>query len=243
MVSRDIDSTLKPYLAAPYRPTTATGTFGVGYESEKVFALFMPSLGITGYEAKAYVLGMETRSWTTWSFPQPRICGRIDPFSDTAYYGIATNPYLVKDRNSSSLNDYIEGEDGSIISTVQWAATTFGAPYATKQAREIHAHFRDVRKTSTSVELAMDWSIKTDIAPNAADLIPLWTGASLPTASSGVIGPAVLPVQFRKLIPQEVQRATYYTLSLSAEINKSYWALNGYSIVFESTSERTGTVR
>jgi len=243
MISRPIDSTLKPYGAPDYRATTATGAFGVGYESEKVFALFMPELGITGYTAKAYVFGIETEAWTTWSFPQPRICGRIDPFSDTAYYGLAAAPYLVKDRNSSSIEDYIEGENGSITSTVQWAATTLGAPYATKQAREIHAHFRDVRKTSTSVELAMDWSFKTDIAPDATDLIPMWTGSSLPTASSGVLGPAVLPLQFRKLIPQTVQRATYYTLSLSAEINKAYWALNGYSIVFEGTSERTGTVR
>jgi hypothetical protein len=242
MISKVIDSTLKPYGAAPYRSTTRTA-FGVAYESEKVFALFMPSLGITGYEAKAYVFGLESQAWTTWSFPQPRICGRVDPFSDTAYYGIATSPYLVKDRNSSSLDDYIEGENGSIVSTVQWAATTLGAPYATKQAREVHAHFRDVRKTSTSVELAMDWSFKTDIAPDATDLIQMWTGSSLPTASSGVLGPAVLPLQFRKLIPQTVQRATYYTLSLSAEINKAYWALNGYSIVFEGTSERTGTVR
>jgi hypothetical protein len=243
MISKVIDSTLKPYVAAPYRTLTSKGAFGVAYESEKVFALFMPSLGITGYEAKAYVFGLESQAWTTWSFPQPRICGRIDPFSDTAYYGIATSPYLVKDRNSSSLDDYIEGENGSIVSTVQWAATTLGAPYATKQAREVHAHFRDVRKTATSVELAMDWSFKTDIAPDATDLIQMWTGSSLPTASSGVLGPAVLPLQFRKLIPQTVQRATYYTLSLSAEINKAYWALNGYSIVYEGTSERTGTVR
>jgi hypothetical protein len=243
MISKVIDSTLKPYVAAPYRTLTSKGAFGVAYESEKVFALFMPSLGITGYEAKAYVFGLESQAWTTWSFPQPRICGRVDPFSDTAYYGIATSPYLVKDRNSSSLDDYIEGENGSIVSTVQWAATTLGAPYATKQAREVHAHFRDVRKTLTSVELAMDWSFKTDIAPDATDLIQMWTGSSLPTASSGVLGPAVLPLQFRKLIPQTVQRATYYTLSLSAEINKAYWALNGYSIVYEGTSERTGTVR
>jgi hypothetical protein len=42
-----------------------------------------------------------------------------------------------------------------------------------------------------------------------------------------------------------VQRATYYTLGLTATTNApgGYWALNGYSIVFEGTSERTGTVR
>jgi len=54
-----------------------------------------------------------------------------------------------------------------------------------------------------------------------------------------------LPRQFRKLIPQDNQRAAYYTLGLTATTSSAggYWALNGYSIVYENTSERTGTVR
>jgi hypothetical protein len=42
-----------------------------------------------------------------------------------------------------------------------------------------------------------------------------------------------------------VQRATYYTLGLSMTTLSpgGYWAMNGYSIVYEGTSERTGTVR
>ena len=39
------------------------------------------------------------------------------------------------------------------------------------------------------------------------------------------------------------QRATYYNLRIVFYAFKAYWALNGYSIVFEGTSERTGTVR
>jgi hypothetical protein len=242
MVSRDIDSTLKPYIAAPYRPTTATGAFGVGYESEKVFALFMPALGITGYEAKAYVLGMETRSWTTWTYLAPRLCGRVDPFTDTAYYGLTAAPYLVKDKNTSSTADYSD-YTGAITSTVQWAATTLGAPHFTKQAREIHLHYRDVRQP-TGQSILSDFTLKTDIQSTCPS-IPAWMPGDISLSTEALIGPSVLPRQFRKLIPQDNQRATYYTLGLTATTSSQggYWALNGYSIVFEGTSERTGTVR
>jgi hypothetical protein len=238
MISKVIDSTLKPYWAAPYRSTTRTA-FGVAYESEKVFALFLPSLGITGYEAKAYVLGLESQAWTTWSYSQPRLCGRVDPFTDTAYYGVSTSPYLFKDKNTSSTTDYFDGTGTAITSTVQWATTTLGAPHFTKQARELHAHFRQI---AAATNMTSVFSLSTDIVP-AGDTMPL--DVTSPFSVSSVIGSPALPQQKRVLIPQNVQRATYYTLGLTATTNApgGYWALNGYSIVFEGTSERTGTVR
>jgi len=242
MISKVIDSTLKPYWAAPYRSTTRTA-FGVAYESEKVYALFMPNLGIGvglgGYAAKAYVLGMETNSWTTWSYSQPRLCGRVDPFTDTAYYGVSTSPYLFKDKNTSSTADYFDGTGTAITSTVQWATTTLGAPHFTKQARELHAHFRQI---AAATNMTSVFSLSTDIVP-AGDTMPL--DVTSPFSVSSVIGSPALPQQKRVLIPQNVQRATYYTLGLTATTNApgGYWALNGYSIVYEGTSERTGTVR
>ena len=239
MISRPIDSTLKPYGASPYRSTTRTA-FGVAYESEKVFALFMPSLGITGYGAQAFVFGLEPQAWTTWTYTNPRICGRVDPFTDTAYYGMTASPYLVKDKNTSSTADYFDF-NGPITSTVQWAATTLGAPHFTKQARELHFHYRDVRKTSPSA--TANYTLKTDITPTCPN-IPAWDNGTFFLQTS-TIGPAVLPLQFRKLVPVDNQRATYYSLGLVSTISDpgAYWALNGYSIVFEGTSERTGTVR
>ena len=87
-----------------------------------------------------------------------------------------------------------------------------------------------------------EYSLKTDIV-TAGQTIPAWASDTLEFSGAATIGPAVLPLQFRKLVPQNVQRATYYTLGLTATTNNAYWALNGYSIVFEGTSERTGTVR
>jgi hypothetical protein len=58
-----------------------------------------------------------------------------------------------------------------------------------------------------------------------------------------LIGGYVKPKQFRVLVPQEQQRGAYFMLRFVSEEEAAYWALNGYSLVFESTSERTGTVR
>jgi hypothetical protein len=157
---------------------------------------------------------------------------------------------LFKDKNTSSTLDYSDGTGPSetfIVSTVQWAATTLGAPQFTKQARELHLHYRDIRKPPFTTVLT-SCSIKTDVVPSGGTsptggAFEIWSPAETGFLDSTVIGSAVLPLQFRKLIPQEVQRATYYTLGLTAEVKGAYWALNGYSIVFEGTSERTGTVR
>lgn len=241
MVSKPIDSTLKPYLAVGNRDTTAMGAFGVAYESEKVFALFMPNLGITDYGAKAYVYGLESGAWTTWTFLTPRLCGRVDPVLDAAYYGLDSSPYLVRDRNTSSTADYEDEGNLPILSTVRWASTTLGTPYATKQAREIHAHFRDIRKPAGKA-VTPQLIVKTDIVPAGGSINNLWL-VSDTFSTTTTIGPSVLPLQFRKLVPQAVQRATYYSLELIMTTLGAYWALNGYSIVFENTSERTGTVR
>jgi len=90
--------------------------------------------------------------------------------------------------------------------------------------------------------VSAQFSLKTDIVP-AGESIFAWPGGDSTLPAGTVIGPAELPLQFRKLVPQTVQRATYYTLGLSAIVEETYWALNGYTLVFDSTSERTGTVR
>jgi hypothetical protein len=89
------------------------------------------------------------------------------------------------------------------------------------------------------------FSIKTDIVPNGQDVEAWGVDEAATFSTDTIIGGVALPRQFRKLVPQEVQRATYYNLGMRMTTSSpgGYWAMNGYSIVFEGTSERTGTVR
>jgi hypothetical protein len=250
-VSEPIDYTLMPYLSSTYRAVTQTA-FGVAYESQKLYALFMPELESTpeystaDYGAKAYVYGLLGNAWTTWSYadvPYGLLCGRVDPVSDQAYYGTApfegepsNVPSLLREKNTSTRFDYVDDfGDGqlAIPCTVRWAASTMGSPFTTKQLREVHLHFRQAECTSVFFQ------VTTDVV-NTVGTIPIPVNAS---ADNLLIGGYVKPKQFRVLVPQEQQRGAYFMLRFVSEEEAAYWALNGYSLVFESTSERTGTVR
>ena len=249
-VSEVIDYTLMPYLSSTYRAQTSTAAFGVAFESQKLYALFMPQLqsddySTSDYGAKAYVYGMLGNAWTTWSFAELSetglLCGRVDPVSDRAYYGTpaspeTTFPSLVQERNTSTRFDYIDDfGDGPlpILSNVRWAASTMGSPFSTKQVREAHLHFRQAECDEVVL------TIETDVVAGVG-VIPVPVNAP---AGDLLIGGYVKPKQFRMLVPQAQQRGTYFMLRFVSEEEGAYWALNGYSLVFETTSERTGTVR
>jgi hypothetical protein len=61
--------------------------------------------------------------------------------------------------------------------------------------------------------------------------------------SNKFIGPWEQPQQYRLLVPQNGQRGAYFTFTLTTNEAFAYWALNGFSVVYENTSERTNTVR
>jgi hypothetical protein len=249
--SEPIDYTLMPYLSPVYREQTAQA-FGVAFESQKLYAIFMPQLlsneySVDQYGPKAYVYGLLGNAWTTWSYPiilGGLICGRVDPVSDRGYFGVdATEgtqptgaPSLFQERNTSTRFDYNDqfGEDVfSIPCSVRWAASTMGSPFTTKQLREAHLHFRQAECDAVALE------VTTDVVSTTGTM-PIPVNAS---RDDLLIGGYVKPKQFRVLVPQEQQRGAYYMLRLVSDEQDAYWALNGYSLVFESTSERTGTVR
>jgi hypothetical protein len=246
--SEPIDYTLMPYLASQYRAQVSTAAFGVAYESQKLYALFMPQLqsdeySTSDYGAKAYVYGLLGNAWTTWSFANltfdTMLCGRVDPVSDRGYFGVPASeirPSLVRERNTSTRADYSDYFDEvlyPIPCSVRWAASTMGSPFTTKHVREAHLHFRQVEFQT------LTFLLETDNVSTAGS-IPIPGDAPFDNV---LIGGYVKPKQFRVLVPQEQQRGTYFNLRLTSEEEDAYWALNGYSLVFESTSERTGTVR
>jgi hypothetical protein len=248
--SEPIDYTLLPYLSSTYREQVSTAAFGVAFESQKLYALFMPQLqsddySTSDYGAKAYVYGLLGNAWTTWSYESLSetglLCGRVDPVSDQAYYGtpagpLVTFPSLVRERNTSTRFDYVDdyGEGAQVIlCNVRWAASTMGSPFTTKQLREVHLHFRQAECTSVFFQ------VTTDVV-STLGTVPIPVNAS---ADNLLIGGYTKPKQFRVLVPQEQQRGAYFMLRFVSEEEAAYWALNGYSLVFESTSERTGTVR
>jgi hypothetical protein len=148
------------------------------------------------------------------------------------------------ERHDSNRSDYVDilengGTPSGILSIVTYASAVFGNPATTKQARELHTHFR--RASFQNVY----FNLTTDISTSTSPVIPVAANSTYdPLATSeNWIGPPVAPKQFRVLVPQAYQRGTYYNWTLIVNEPYAYWALNGISTVFETTSERTGTVR
>lgn len=230
-----IQNQLMPYLGSLGRASTADA-FGIAHESDQIFSLWIPE--IPGQlPAKTFVYGLRGNAWTTWSFPtaQARTCGRVDPFSDTLYMG-AIDGSIRREQHSSRRSDYVDDTNTPIPTTVTWATHVFSQPAATKQAREMHMHFKQADFVTGTLTFKVDKNTIPSSGPT-----PVSPGSVYSTDK--FIGPWEQPSQYRVLVPQDAQRGAYFTFTWSTNEARAYWALNGFSVVYENTSERTNTVR
>ena len=114
---------------------------------------------------------------------------------------------------------------------VTWATVVAGDPGALKHFRELKLHFKkDVVWDATM-------TFATELAP--AQAVPLMIQDGPPTPGAVGYGNFTYPTQKRLLVPQQQQRAAYLHLSFSSNQACAFWALNGFSLSFEHTSERT----
>jgi hypothetical protein len=230
-----IQNQLMPYLGSIGRTATADA-FGIPHESDQLFSLWLPETP-GQLPAKNFVYGLRGNAWTTWSFPtaQARTCGRVDPFSDSLYMG-AVDGSIWRERHTSRRSDYVDDTSTPIPTTVTWATHVFGQPAATKQAREMHMHFKQADFETGTLTFKVDKNTIPASGPT-----PVSPGSVYTTDK--FIGPWEQPQQYRVLIPQDAQRGAYFTFTWSTNEAKAYWALNGFSTIYENTSERTNTVR
>jgi len=232
-----IQNQLMPYLGSLGRDSTADA-YGIAHESDQLFSLWIPAIpGQASCPAKTFVYGLRGNAWTTWSFPtaQDRTCGRVDPFSDSLYMG-AIDGSIWRERHSSRRSDYVDDTSTPIQTTVTWATHVFGQPAATKQAREMHMHFKQADFNTGTLTFKVDKNTIPSSGPT-----PITPGSVY--SVDKFIGPWEQPQQFRVLVPQDAQRGAYFTFTWSTNEAKAYWALNGFSTIYENTSERTNTVR
>ena len=238
-VSEVINATLQPYLGTNNRLVTSSLTFGVAHESDQLYSLWLPYVeGVSTY-GSVFVYGIRSNAWTTWDLEGT--CGRVNPTNDTFYWArkesVGDSYMVMAERHASTIYDY--RDDGDEFSrfipiVVTYAPFVLGNAAASKQLREIHTHFR--RAPSTDVVLS--WNIQTDIKEAGTDTVRI-LGPDFEALNSDYIGPFTMPTQARSPVPQQYQRATYYLLRFQGSIQDQYFALNGLSLVYEMTSERT----
>jgi len=143
VISRDIeDLIIKPSTLPQYSKLS----FGVGYESERSYLLFVPARPTDDYATQCYRFNIFTRAWTKYIIDKPKTCGLVLKANDKLYLGAGDINYVEEERKNFDRTDYAEREslnsipqesiDGNVIrisniSGVNVADTIFQETYIT----------------------------------------------------------------------------------------------------------------
>ena len=115
IVSRPIENDLlRTALASANLANAKLGTFGVSYESERSYILWLAST--SSYPTEAYVYNYLTNTWTRW--PIARSCGIVLPSTDRLYTGSPTTATVYRERKAMTRADYRDATSSSTIDLV-----------------------------------------------------------------------------------------------------------------------------
>lgn len=102
-----------------------TASFGVAYDTERKYILFVPTLAADTTTTQAYVFNVFTNTWTRW--PMAKTCGLVNPGpvgDNKLYLGDATTNYVNQERKSYSYQDYVDYGFQATISAVSGTTLT-----------------------------------------------------------------------------------------------------------------------
>lgn len=94
-------------------------TFAVGYESERKYILFVPSVSGDTNPTQAYVYNVFTDSWVRWVLD--KTCGGVNPADDKLYLGDGDSEYINQEFKNYSYLDYV---DYGFTATVSGVSST-----------------------------------------------------------------------------------------------------------------------
>lgn len=81
-------------------------TFGVAYENDKAYIIWLPSVAGDETATQAFRYNYFERTWTEWTVAAT--CGRVSRKENTLYIGDGSREYLQKERKNRSRTDYAD---------------------------------------------------------------------------------------------------------------------------------------
>lgn len=90
--------------------------FGLSYESDRKYYLFLPSNSTDTFPTQAFVFNTFTNAWVRHTIS----CGAgiVDPSTDRLYLAKSDSKYVTKERKSFSFRDYIDEGEANALSVV-----------------------------------------------------------------------------------------------------------------------------
>jgi hypothetical protein len=99
-----------------------TKSFGVAYETERKYILYVPSAAVDTSPTQAYVFNTFTDTWTNWDLA--KTCGLVNPANDKLYLGSGTSAYVNEERKELNYRDYADYGSTVTVSAVSSATVT-----------------------------------------------------------------------------------------------------------------------
>lgn len=123
VVSRPIENRiLRTSLASANLANAKLGTFGVSYESERSYILWLASTSSTPTEA--FVYNYMANTWTRWTMG--RNCGRVSPSLDRLYMGATASSQIYRERKAMARADYVDAISSVTVDAVSSAGLESG---------------------------------------------------------------------------------------------------------------------
>ncbi len=119
--SRPIESTITALLGIN-ASVLKSESFGVGYETERKYILFVPRIAGDTAPSQAFVYNTFTNTWTRWVLAKK--CGVVNPADDKLYLGDSSTSYVNQERKAYDYTDYVDFGFTATISAVSGTTIT-----------------------------------------------------------------------------------------------------------------------
>ena len=110
VISRDIeDLILKPRTFASYQ----SATFGISYESDRCYVVFVPEISTDTVATIAYRYNVFTQTWVRWNLE--KTCGLVAKSDDKLYLGASDVNQIEQERKNFDRTDYADRSHANSI--------------------------------------------------------------------------------------------------------------------------------
>jgi len=90
-------------------------SFGIAYESDRSYILYLPTLQSDNIATQAYRYNTFTRTWTRWT--NSSTCGIVNPGNDLLYIGPGDRNFIDQERKNDDRTDYADRDFTLTIGT------------------------------------------------------------------------------------------------------------------------------
>lgn len=104
IVSRPIEDQIKKVTTFAYDFTYTS--FGVGYESDRSYVIWLPSVKTDDIATQAFRYNTITNTWTRWT--KSNTCGLVNDGDDRMYLGKGDRDYVEQERKNGERQDYAD---------------------------------------------------------------------------------------------------------------------------------------